>query len=219
MDQYGRPGGPARRRTRWSTPRLNRTATAMVTGLNVKPQPANWPIPAETASPTTMPMRPPRSDIPGNRRGAGDRRRALRRRGVRDGAQPLRHPRAARLPAVHAQPRADRQSRQPRAGGDAVGAHPAQRRRDEPVDRQAGARHRRLRHRLAARRARSRRRATRSPPAAIRGRRDAPLLTSPPASAATRRSTRRALLGPRRSRSTTSAPTSGRSTPRARSWS
>ena len=41
-------------------------------------------------------------------------------------------------------------SRQPRAGRGADGAHPAQWRRDEPVHRQAGTRHRRLRHRLAA---------------------------------------------------------------------
>ena len=38
-----------------------------------------------------------------------------------------------------------------RAGGDAVRAHPAERRREQPVDRQAGAGHRRLWHRMAAR--------------------------------------------------------------------
>ena len=41
------------------TARLNRTAATIVVGLNWKPQPASWPIPAETTRPTTMPMRPP----------------------------------------------------------------------------------------------------------------------------------------------------------------
>ena len=76
---------------------------------------------------------------------------AVRRGDIRDGARPVRHPDAARLAPVHAEPPADRGSRHARAGRHAVGPDSAERRRDEPVDRQAGARHRRLRHRLAAR--------------------------------------------------------------------
>ena len=96
-----------------------------------------------------------------------------------------------------------------RAGGDAVRAHPAEWRRDQPVDRQAGARYRRLRHRLAAchrtvEEARNAVQACRYPrpreaayyePAGQRG--DAP-------------THRRALLGASTSRTITSAPTPGR---------
>ena len=127
----------------------------------------------------------------------------------------IRH--VARLHAVHARPRADPEIRQPRAGGGAVRAHPAQRRRDEPVDRQAGARHRRLRHRLAARldrRGGAQRGAGLPLSAAARGRN----ITSRPASAATRRAPPRAT-GASTSRPITSAPTPGRSIPRARCWS
>ena len=42
--------------------RLKRTAATTVVGSNVKPHPANRPISAETASPTAMPMSPPRRD-------------------------------------------------------------------------------------------------------------------------------------------------------------
>ena len=56
---------------------------------------------------------------------------------------------AARLPAIHAQPRADRQGRA-RAAGDADGPHPGQRRRDGAMAGQAGARRRLLRHRVPA---------------------------------------------------------------------
>ena len=61
------------------------------------------------------------------------------------------------------------QKRLARAGGDADGAHPGERRREGPVARQAGARSRLLRHRLAAHQQRSTRPITRWPPAAIRG--------------------------------------------------
>ena len=58
---------------------------------------------------------------------------------------------AARLPAVHAESQADRRARVGVARGDADHPHSAERRRNEPVARQTGARHRRLRRRLAAR--------------------------------------------------------------------
>ena len=44
------------------TARLKTTAATMVVVLKWKPQPASWPIPAETTRPMRMPMRPPRSD-------------------------------------------------------------------------------------------------------------------------------------------------------------
>ena len=79
------------------------------------------------------------------------RRLALRRRRVRDGARADEPAGAARRAPVHAGPPPDRPGRDARAEGDADGAHSAERRRDESVDRQAGARHRRVRHHLPAR--------------------------------------------------------------------
>ena len=67
----------------------------------------------ESGSPAFATFTPPRSAAPQHRRGG------LRRGGVRDGAQSLRHHRAQALPAVHAEPPADRHRRQRRAGGDA----------------------------------------------------------------------------------------------------
>ncbi len=55
-----------------------------------------------------------------------------------------------------------------RTGGDADGAHSAERRREGPMARQAGARSRLLRHRLAAYQLRWMRPTTLSRPAAIR---------------------------------------------------
>ena len=74
----------------------------------------------------------------------------IRRRRVRDGAQSVGRPRAARLPAIHAQPRADREGGLARARRDADGARPGERRREGAVAGQAGARPRLLRHRVAA---------------------------------------------------------------------
>ena len=56
----------------------------------------------------------------------------------------------ARCAAVLAQPPADPGERHARAAGDADGAHPRQRRGEEPVDRQAGPRHGLLRHHVPA---------------------------------------------------------------------
>ena len=135
-------------------------------------------------------------------------RRAVRRRGVRDGAQPVRHQGAARLPAIHAEPPADRRLGQHRAGGDAVRAHPAERRREQPVDRQAGAGYRRLWHRMAARihgRGCAQRGAGLPLSAPARGE-----VLRPAGPARRRAAHRRALLGADRRRNTTRAPTPGR---------
>ena len=93
----------------------------------------------------------------------------IRRLRVRDGAPALGQQGAAGQPAIHAQPRPDRQSRLGRAGGDADGADPGQRDRDGAMAGQAGARHGLLRHRLPAHLDGRGSRTTRSPPAAIRG--------------------------------------------------
>ena len=139
----------------------------------------------------------------------------VRRRRVRDGAQRLGRPGVARLPAVHAEPAADRPVGLARARRDADGAHPAERRREGAVARQAGARPRRLRHRLAAHQHRRAglQRGRGLPLSAPQGQADA---TSRPASAATGRP-RPCATGASPSRNTTTAPTCGRSIPRARS--
>ena len=146
--------------------------------------------------------------------GDRDERLEIRRLRVRDGAQSVGRRPAARLPAIHAQPRADRQGR-PGAAGDADGPHPGQRRRDGAMARQAGARHRLLRHRVPAHLdgGGGRQRGRRLPLSAPEERAAS---TSRPASAATARPPRRAT-GASASRSTTRRPTSGRSTRRARS--
>ena len=107
-------------------------------------------------------------------------------------------------------------SRHPGAGGDAHGAHPAQRQRDEPVAGQAGARHRRLRDHLPARQlgGGGAQRGIRLPlpapfvRAALRSA-GHPRRRAPPAPPAT---------GGSRSRNTTSARTCGRWRRTARSW-
>ena len=145
----------------------------------------------------------------------GDRheRVEVRRLRVRDGAQSVGRRPAARLPAIHAQPRADRQGG-PRAAGQSAGPHPGQRRRDGAVAGQAGARHGLLRHRVPAHLdgGRGRQRGRRLPLSAHEERARS---TSRPASAATARPRPRAT-GASASRSTTRRPTSGRSTRRAR---
>ena len=146
----------------------------------------------------------------------GDRheRVEVRRLRVRDGAQSVGLRPAARLPAVHAQPRTDRQGGTG-AAGDADGPHPGQRHRDGAMAGQAGARRRLLRHRVPAHfdggggRQRGRRLPLSAPEERSRS-------TSRPASAATARPRRRAT-GASASRTITRRPTSGRSTRRARS--
>ena len=118
----------------------------------------------------------------------------IRRLRVRDGAPAVGRPAAARLPAIHAQPRADRQGRLRGAGRDADGARPGERRRDGAVARQAGARHGLLRHRVSAYldRRGSRQRRGRLPLSAARAMRR---FFTPPASAATARPRRRVIGG------------------------
>ena len=110
----------------------------------------------------------------------------VRRRRVRDGAQSVG--RRARCATACNTCSTARRSRRParRAAGDADGAHPGQRRRDGAVARQAGARHRLLRHRVAAHldRGRGLQRGRRLPLSAPEDRADT---TSRPASAATGR--------------------------------
>ena len=74
----------------------------------------------------------------------------IRRLRLRDGASAVGRPAVAGLPAIHAQPRADRQSRVRRAGRDADGPRAGERRRDGAVAGQAGPRHGLLRHRVPA---------------------------------------------------------------------
>ena len=97
-------------------------------------------------------------------------------------------------------------------------AHPAERRRAEPVDRQAGAGHRRVRRRLAARQHRRGGAQRGASPAATRAQDVAALRAGRAARRRARRPPR--ATGASRSRSTTRRPTSGRSRPTARcSWS
>ena len=161
--------------------------------------------------------RPARADLLHARRNQqrrGDGHVEIRRLRVRDGASAVGRPAVARLPAIHAQPRADRQSRLGGAGRDADGARAGQRRRDGAMARQAGARHGLLRHRVPAHfdGRGSRQRGRRLPLSAAQETRR---ITSQPASAATARPRRRAT-GASPSRNITRRPTSGRSIRRAR---
>ena len=154
----------------------------------------------------------------------GHPRSALARRRKYDGVvfegehNRLGHPGAARQPAVPAQPRADRQGGLGGAGRHADGAHSGQRRREEPVPRQAGARPRLPTASCGRISARSRRPITRSRPAAIRACKDKPLY-EPAGIRGDGPTPGGALLGRHAAGILRRAPTCGRSTRRARSWS